>query len=255
MKGPRGSRARLEKTAYHEAGHAVASYVLNVPLLSATIEPEYDPDYDAVAAGSVRNGPLANFDPEVESDPRTQRLVMAHIIVCYAGEAAAFRLCGRHDHAGAASDYHEASHWADHLIGDEDERIPLLEWLAARARTLISRPENWRAVEAVAKGLLEHGTLGAKRLRATIREARLPEATTPLGQRIRRVRQAKGWSQAVLAGRAGFGWLGHVTVSSMELGRSVQDAQELEAIAAALGVSAAALLQQDGAADELRREA
>jgi transcriptional regulator with XRE-family HTH domain len=64
--------------------------------------------------------------------------------------------------------------------------------------------------------------------------------TETLGQRIRRLRQARGWSQMRLGLEAG---LSAVSVCHWETGRCVPDSPRLAALARALGVSMDALWQ------------
>jgi ATP-dependent Zn protease len=57
---------KIERTAYHEAGHAVASYHLHVAFSYISITPDED------SWGRVKHPKLSNFKPEWDDSPREQ---------------------------------------------------------------------------------------------------------------------------------------------------------------------------------------
>lgn len=100
-----GRRRAVVATAYHEAGHAVAYYVVRtvwgyrVPQVrSATIVPEGD------TLGHVAPFPMPSFRPDVaNSSPRTVLRVHGMIVISLAGALAESRYRGRSTTRGAGT--------------------------------------------------------------------------------------------------------------------------------------------------------
>src|SRR6516165_7677154 len=95
---------RDEQVAYHEAGHAVASFVLGIPVRSAAITDGH-PDH----AGQVENYPRPAFSRDVVAESRfwwsgVWKKSVPKLMVLYAGQVAEEMYTGRRNRAGASSD-------------------------------------------------------------------------------------------------------------------------------------------------------
>ena len=77
-------RKRLEATTYHEAGHAVAAYLLKQPIRYVTVLPGEDGSLGHCAYAPPGEG----FRPDVNVDMRTRARLEAMIMTAYAGAAA-----------------------------------------------------------------------------------------------------------------------------------------------------------------------
>jgi ATP-dependent Zn protease len=132
------------RTAYHEAGHAVAYYVLGIEHGYVTIRPK---DGD-VGHTTHHDGWL--LGPEGWSLSREDG--ENQIIACYAGREAEQRAFPAAPLAeleeGAASDDEYAAEYLRSLGGGDEQA------LRARARNFLA--EHWSKVEAVAAQLIEH---------------------------------------------------------------------------------------------------
>jgi hypothetical protein len=131
-----------ERTAYHEAGHFVASWALELVTYHITIIP----NPDTGTGGLVASEACERWVDESQHPPR--EAIEAHLISLYAGYAAQ-----RHfdpdepddrARAAAASDFSAAEVWADQFN---------LEELLARTQSLIVE-RWWTEVELIAKALL-----------------------------------------------------------------------------------------------------
>ena len=160
--------AELRATAYHEAGHAVAAFVLRRPIRTASIEPAEG------SLGRVEHHPPGKwFQPDAGVDTRTRNLVKRHIVGHLAGPLAEERFTGSHNETGATSDHHHAVDLASYLV-DDDERLQILvDDLSSRAAELLARTDVWRAVEAVAEELVRDRLLAGREVRAVIRRTGL----------------------------------------------------------------------------------
>lgn len=158
----------IERTAYHEAGHAVAAHLLEVPFEYITIKV----DEERGSLGSMLRVEKEGFKPEVDADDETLRNVIeARAMVCMAGPEAEKSFAGEYDDVGATSDRHFAADWVSRATcGDAKEEDAYLNWLTNRVRSRLSKHCEWKFVQAVAKALLEHETLSAKRVREIIAE-------------------------------------------------------------------------------------
>src|SRR3990170_4851648 len=89
--GKRRKPSRLERTAYHEAGHAVAAYKLRRRISRVSIVP--DPEDGTL--GHCSYSQLWNdFNPEIYDDSKTTQRLETLILTALAGVAAEPRLSG-----------------------------------------------------------------------------------------------------------------------------------------------------------------
>ena len=154
---------RDEKTAYHEAGHAVARILLRrVPRLrKVTIVSTDDSE------GSTHSAHWPSFNPGSEVD---ERKVYERIMALLAGPVSEKRFAKRASNVGARSDHARAADLALYVSADEKLANSLLKWLSVRTEKFVE--VNWWAVQAVAEALLEHKTLSGKKAKEVITEAR-----------------------------------------------------------------------------------
>lgn len=164
---------KLEPTAYHEAGHAVASWCLHVPIRHVTIIS------DDTSAGHVQNHKMNRRTAlNIELDDRfslgrlrAEKLVMVAMAGPLAQERYAPRSV-RYWHGGGDRDAitELLIRYADTLPdGSLDCRAHgklLKQW----TRTLLEN--NWYLVEAVAAALLERRRLSGSETRDVILDAR-----------------------------------------------------------------------------------
>ena len=153
----------LKRTAYHEAGHAVACYFLHFPFKYLTIEPEED------SLGHVKRFPHPkSFHPDYEGDTKTLNRIEKNIIFCYAGSAAEFILTGKLK-IGGESDAQNARDLADHYCGGPEETEAFLKWMWERTINWVHF--YWDAVEALAQELLKKRRLTSKEAEQIIEAA------------------------------------------------------------------------------------
>ncbi len=157
---------RWEATAYHEAGHAVAAYVVGRRVREISIVADGD------MLGHVAYWPWPDsFHPDYETDGKTRRMVESGIITSLAGPVAEALFRGRHNWRGANSDTRQAVDLASYMCGGAEETGAYIGWLFWRARTILSLPEHWAAVQALAGDLLEQRRIGTQRARQIIKMA------------------------------------------------------------------------------------
>ena len=139
------AKRRLEATAYHEAGHAVADRVLGFTSTGATI----------VRQGETlgRAGALEPWCAPEKSPRENRRDGRRYVVVLLAGHAAEVEFCGKAEQTigGAASDLEQAEKTL-HLLGERG-----LEPYRVRARRLVRR--HRAKVRRVAEELLRQRTL------------------------------------------------------------------------------------------------
>jgi len=162
------SQERLRATAYHEAGHAVVSWVVGLEMEGASIEPQgsslgrvsfadmkYMEVYDEIASryllssyAGVKAVELHTGRPTAPDDPNTEPRV-------------------------EGSDWDSITALTLTLAGpDESEQVALQEQAEEKARRILH--ENWRGVESVAEALLRHRILGSAHLSKVLEEASCP---------------------------------------------------------------------------------
>jgi hypothetical protein len=166
---PRRRGKRIVGTAYHEAGHVVAHICLGSGFNYVTIKPDKDDD----SLGHVARGRYpAWFDPENDKSDRARLFAEKRILSCLAGDAAEARWRGRHNWQGMRSDFHELANLTSYFCGaGGEEEAAYIKWLLIRARNLITRPQNWCQVKAVARALVKRGRLSRRECRRISCEA------------------------------------------------------------------------------------
>jgi hypothetical protein len=160
-----------EVVAHHEAGHAVAAYVLGVNLHRISIVSDGD------AAGQVIHDYGCNMNEAIyEDDGIRQWALERSAIVSLAGEAAQrqFRAESVEEEHGSGDRLH-AHEMLDHLVGEEDQELREAWYtvLVLRAERLIA--EHWVRVEWLVGLLLKETTIeGEEEIRHAIADVDLP---------------------------------------------------------------------------------
>lgn len=131
--------------AYHEAGHAVASWRLGDGIGGVTIAPGIDPETGAAIEGAMI---LARGDRSAASGWGHR-----HLVVVLAGAAAQRALDARSCVLScAASDLRSARAFAAVMCRSREAERALLTWAQAEARAIVSA--DWHLVEVLAAALL-----------------------------------------------------------------------------------------------------
>lgn len=173
-------KSTIRYTAYHEAGHAVARFELNLRFRHVTIRASGD------AAGHVLSKRMPrNILEAVEfSTPTDAQLgrIEREMISIISGEVAERKIRGRRNKVGAGlihyadgtlgvtpgSDYDSLDEFAFRLWGGDEVGSRWLAYLQARAEEIIDLRYEW--VEAVAAALIEHEWLREAEVRSLITE-------------------------------------------------------------------------------------
>jgi hypothetical protein len=172
--------ARIQRTAYHEAGHAVAAYLRHWRFTGISIVP------DRYTLGRC-------FFSQREIVLRTSRMretrarLETLIVISLAGPAAERLISGRTNRRGALDDVREAEAYASCVAGSEEELRAYMQWLWEFTNNLIGAEPHWSAVKALAAELVARGQVGERRAREVIRDALLKRATPARRRRKRRV--------------------------------------------------------------------
>jgi len=155
--------SRIERTAYHEAGHAVAAYVRHLRFTSISIIP------DRGTLGRCEFSETAVvIDPESGGQLRARTRIETLIIVSLAGVISESLLTGRHNWRGAHADLHDATRYASFVTGSVEELKAYERWLWEHTRTLLEARPCWLAVQQLAAALIEDRRIGERRARAII---------------------------------------------------------------------------------------
>lgn len=143
----------LKRTAYHEAGHAVAAYLLDRDFKSVTIIREGD------TLGQCSLTKLDDFHPDINADQRTLAHLEEYMIMLHAGVASEYLATGRYNWTGAHSDLTIAAHLAANACGTDEEVQLYRELMMVRAKNLLRLAHNWSAVQTLAEELLRRPCL------------------------------------------------------------------------------------------------
>lgn len=172
--------SRVERTAYHEAGHAVAAYLRHLRFTSISIIP-----YRGTLGRCEFSEAGVILDLDLRAMSRTRRRIETLIVVSLGGVIAECLLSGRNNWRGAHADLHDAARYASVVTGSEDELGAYVRWLWEHTRMLLSAPPCWLAVERLASALLDDHRVGERRARRIIADALKQGAPKPRRRRKR----------------------------------------------------------------------
>ena len=146
----------ITAVAHHQAGHAVAAWVLGLPLAKVTI-----PVHDETDGGCTYQGWPRWFRPDVTVFAQHRVQAERHITSMLAGPEAERRHRAEaghvDDHAladNARHDYDSATDLATYLAADTADYEALLARL--RTHTVALVEEHWASVISLAEQLLSH---------------------------------------------------------------------------------------------------
>ena len=138
------------RTAYHEAGHAVAALALGRPVHRVSVLP----NAERLGQCEFRKGVQRPSEDWVETE----------ILISLAGMVAEARLTGHYDHGGADRDLRQVRKLA--LMRASDRAVERLERrMLAKTENLLGDDQLWQAVEWIAQELLKHGQISGRAAR------------------------------------------------------------------------------------------
>jgi hypothetical protein len=158
-------REKLKKTAYHEAGHAVAAFAMSKRFKKVSIIPNPDENSLGRLSGC---GWDSKLNPEFEGGPRLRYLVEAQIIILLAGPVAVAKLTGRYNHIGASKDYKWTVDYASYVTGSSEETSAYIKWLIEKTKNVLW--SRWDAVELLADELMKQREIAYMATRRIIRK-------------------------------------------------------------------------------------
>lgn len=159
------------RVAYHEAGHAVACYLLHKPFHYVTIRGE---DLEGTMGHVMPWDAPESYRPDINEDTRTRARVERDVMVLLAGQVAD-ELAGYSprdpDYYGPEGDNSAAVQMAGYVAQGDEQLEHYLAWLLARIRDTLALPWHWAAVVAVADALQERRRLSAREARRITHDA------------------------------------------------------------------------------------
>ena len=163
---------QIERTAYHEAGHAVAFIEMRLAFKYVTIVPGCAWWSDDAKLGYLQPVAVKGFRPDRNVDRRTRERAEARIIGLLAGSIAEAKLIGQDvPKSGSRVDLDQAASLAKCFCGSDEEVEAYLESLYVRTKQLFDSPHVWAAVEALAGELFKHTRVSAVLARKIVRAA------------------------------------------------------------------------------------
>lgn len=167
--------AERDRVAYHEAGHAVAQWLLfhrSFKAISIT-------GGEGCLGHVDRRAPGNYFQPHVEIDGPTRNRLEQEVMVLLAGSASEEIFLGKASRGGVA-DSDEAVQLLMHACeGDTKEAAAYLEFLGGRVRRMLENPQARNAIESLKLALMEKETLSYREAKAAI------AAATSIRDRVR----------------------------------------------------------------------
>jgi hypothetical protein len=164
---------KLQATAYHEAGHAVAAIHHYVKLHKVTIVPTAD----GSASGHIITGTLHHFDPEPNTSAKARDEAERLMIMLLAGGVAESRFRGRHNWVGAKRDMHTVTNMSLDFYLHPEVNYAYRQFVLERARAFVAEPTFWKEITDLAEALLKSKTLTGKEATSVILAVNAPKPT------------------------------------------------------------------------------
>jgi hypothetical protein len=164
---------KLQDTAYHEAGHAVAAWRNHQLKMRDYVTIATDPQRGSL--GHLRNPPRFISELERSGGASGRAILQAErfAIGCLAGNAAeCWHRGGKRRHlAGGGQDREQAVEILSHLVGSNEELTAYFHLLQIRAENLVA--QWWPEVEALAARLVIERKLTSDQIRETCLSVRM----------------------------------------------------------------------------------
>ncbi len=161
--------SKLERTAYHEAGHAVAAYDQRRRISRVSIIPDSE---EGTLGHCSYSQFWKGFDPELNYNSKTRPRIETLIICSLAGHAAEAKHSGRNNWVGSKADRLNALDMALYIASGGGKELQYYwNWMWERTKGLLPKPFYWDAIEALAAELLQRREIGGQKARNIIHEA------------------------------------------------------------------------------------
>jgi hypothetical protein len=154
-----------ERISYHEAGHAVAAFVMRMRFTHLSIIPDED------SMGHTMTSKLRDFQPDMARSRAGRDRYERYAIVSLAGLVAERLRVGRVRYRINHPDVVQAFDLCSNTCGSDEETGACINWLWERTKNLMKSGRQWAAVEALAKQLRIRRYIGEREARQIIRQA------------------------------------------------------------------------------------
>jgi hypothetical protein len=171
--------SKLEKVAYHEAGHAMyrlgtllrprmVAHLLNLRFSNISIIPK--DDYIGVVTRPTNV--FQGFQPDIDSESsKSRKRIESEIMLSFAGRITEQLFSGRYTWKDSYQDDNNAINMASYMTGSEDELNAYTKWIWIRTKNLISNPIYWAAIQALANELIIRKEIKSREARKIIYKA------------------------------------------------------------------------------------
>jgi hypothetical protein len=156
---------RGERISYHEAGHAVAAFVLRMRFTHVCIIPDED------SMGHTMTTKLRDFQPDMARSRTGRDRYERYAMVSLAGLVAERLRAGRVRYMTNHPDVVQAFELCSNTCGSDEETRACINWLWERTRNLMKSGRHWAAVEALAEQLRVRRYIGERETRRIIKQA------------------------------------------------------------------------------------
>lgn len=148
-----------KRIAYHEAGHALANFISDIPFEYVTIIENEG------SLGHLSKPNLPEYDDSLDIPDRLV-LFVKDCIVAIAGTFSESIFTNRKNNIGASSDFSEVDELINGNILDKQEQLLFKKWIKVHTKNILNRPENKARIELLVEELLIHKTLTEEQVKS-----------------------------------------------------------------------------------------
>lgn len=154
---------QMMATAYHEAGHAVMACLVGRPIQNVTISPA------KIQTGGVRLGAVKIQKGRRKS---SNDWLEDEVLILFAGMVAESKFTGRYCERGASSDLAAIRRLLSSRARNEKQLEKLERRMLNKTEYVLDELANEKAVESIAKELIEKETISGRAVRHFLNQAK-----------------------------------------------------------------------------------
>ena len=168
---------KLQATAYHESGHVIASFYLDIPFEYATIKPNENSlgHVQYTTKRAVRKSRIMKkiINSTGNLTLYNRIIIESEIISNFSGFFAERKFTGRGNKIGASSDWKETMDTVRVIESSDNVNDKYLNYCAALAEEIVINPIRWKDIKIVAENLILRETLTYTEIQKIIAELAL----------------------------------------------------------------------------------
>jgi len=179
------SKKEAIRRAYHEAGHAVIAFILDIKIKEARIIPKLQIPITPNVVGEVLCDPPNMTDPDIYNKLDTARLWAEKIsMIKLAGMIAEKSVAGKYDRKMAKQDLDSVEELITTLATSSEEAVFYFKCLFERTKSIVESPIIIEGIRALATKLADKKVLSSRQVHLLLNKQNLWKDKKTMGTQL-----------------------------------------------------------------------